>query len=78
MKHLEHHNILSDQQQGFHKTRSCESQLLLTINDLAKSIDKSSQIDAILLDFTKAFDKVSHSCLLLNFSTTAINQSIIV
>jgi len=73
MKHLEHHNILSDQQQGFHKTRSCESQLLLTINDLAKSIDKSSQIDAILFDFTKAFDKVSHSSC---YSTSALQQSI--
>jgi hypothetical protein len=28
--------------------------------DLASGIDSSTQIDAILLDFSKAFDKVSH------------------
>jgi len=36
MKHLEHHSILSDQQHGLRKTRSCEMQLLVTISDLAK------------------------------------------
>jgi hypothetical protein len=34
--------------------------LLPTIQDLASGIDSSTQIDAILLDFSKAFDKVSH------------------
>jgi len=54
--HLEHHNVLSDRQHGFHKKRSCESQLILIVNDLAKSIDDSRQIDAILLEFSKPFD----------------------
>jgi len=46
------------------KGRSCESQLILTTYDLAKGLDDKSQIDAILLDFSKAFDKVSHRRLL--------------
>jgi len=46
MKHLEHHCILSDQQHGFRKGRSCETQLILTVNDLAKGIDDLSQVDA--------------------------------
>jgi hypothetical protein len=41
------------------KKRSYESQLITTIQDLASGIDSSTQIDAILLDFSKAFDKVS-------------------
>jgi len=36
----------------------------MTINDLAKGIDNNHQIDAVLLDFSKAFDKVPHSRLL--------------
>jgi hypothetical protein len=40
------------------KKRSCESQLILTIQDLAAGLNSKSQIDAILLDFSKAFDKV--------------------
>ena len=40
--------------------RSCESQHILTTHDLAKGLDNKSQIDAVLLDFSKAFDKVPH------------------
>ena len=40
--------------------RSCESQLILAIQDLDKGIDAREQHDVILLDFSKAFDKVPH------------------
>jgi len=60
INHLETNNILSDQQHGFRKRRSCESQLINTINDLSKGLNQKEQIDAILLDFSKAFDKVPH------------------
>ena len=59
-KHLEKHRILIDAQHGFRKKQSCEFQLILTVQDLAKSMDLSEQIDLILLDFSKAFDKVPH------------------
>ena len=61
MSHFSNNNILTDQQHGFRSGCSCESQLILTINDLAKGLDEGKQIDAVLLDFSKAFDKVSHS-----------------
>ena len=70
MKHLEQHKLLSDQQNGFRKRRSCESQLLLTVQDLASSLEVQEQIDCLLLDFSKAFDKVPHQRLaqkLFNF-----------
>ena len=65
MQHLDHHNILSDSQYGFRKKRSCDSQLILIIQDLASSLEDGEQIDAVLLDFSKAFDKVPHQRLLL-------------
>lgn len=34
MKHLDRHSILSNRQHGFRKRRSCETQLVLTIEDL--------------------------------------------
>jgi hypothetical protein len=49
------YNILSDKQHGFRKKRSCESQLILTIQDLAAGLNSKSQVDAILLDFSKAY-----------------------
>ena len=60
MRFFDQQNILSDMQHGFRKSRSCESQLILTIQDLAKGIDDNTQIDAVLLDFSKSFDKVPH------------------
>jgi hypothetical protein len=68
MKFFEDQNILTDYQHGFRKKRSCESQLITTIQDLASGIDSSTQIDAILLDFFKAFDKVSHERLAAKLS----------
>jgi len=64
MGHLDQHNILSDQQHGFRKKRSCESQLILTVQDLASAMDDGEQVDAVLLDFSKAFDKVPHQRLI--------------
>ena len=64
MKHLQNNNILTDLQHGFRKNRSCETQLIKTVNDLAKSMNHGEQIDSILLDFSKAFDKVCHRKLL--------------
>ena len=58
--HLEDHNIICDEQHGFRSGRSCETQLLMTIHDLAQNLNNRKQTDVILLDFTKAFDKVSH------------------
>ena len=60
MKFLESNKILTDHQHGFRKRRSCETQLLITVYDLAAGLDRRQQIDAILLDFSKAFDKVPH------------------
>ena len=64
MSHFDELNILTDYQHGFRKRRSCESQLIITIQDLAKSLSNSEQVDVILLDFSKAFDKVPHERLL--------------
>ena len=62
--HFERHSIRHEAQHGFRKNCSCESQLILTTHDLAKGLDDKSQIDAVLLDFSKAFDKVAHHHLL--------------
>ena len=48
MHFFEQHNVLFDYQHGFRKKRSCESQLITTIQDLATGIDNNTQIDAVL------------------------------
>ena len=65
INHLDSNGILTDKQFGFRKRHSCETQLLLTVQDLAQGLRDQQQIDAVILDFSKAFDKVSHRHLLL-------------
>lgn len=48
----------------FEKKRSCETQLTMMVEELARNACAGKQTDLILLDFSKAFDKVSHSKLL--------------
>ena len=60
-KHLAYHDILFNEQYGFRKTFSCETQLITAINDiLGKKYQPEKQTDVILLDFSKAFDSVPH------------------
>jgi len=64
--HLDACNILLDNQFAFRSHHSCESQLLITTDDFAKAthINNRQQIDIGILDFAKAFDKVSRLRLL--------------
>ena len=65
-RHLDGNNILHPNQHGFRKRLSCETQLISSIQDWASSIDSKRQTDIILLDFSKAFDNVSHRKLVHN------------
>ena len=51
MAHFDKHKILSDDQHGYCKRCSCETQLIVTLNDLPKGLSSKQQIDAVLLDF---------------------------
>jgi len=77
MKYLEDHTILSDSQFGFRSEHSCESQLFITINNIAKGMDDNHQVDAAILDFCKAFDKVAHSRLLYKLHYYGIRGNIL-
>jgi hypothetical protein len=54
-----------------------ESQLILTVQDLAADLDKGQQIDAVLLDFSKAFDKVPHRRLLLKLHHSGVRSGVL-
>ena len=59
-EHLDKYNILCNHQHGFRTGHSCETQLLITLDDLAYNLNSGFQTDLVLLDFKKAFDKVPH------------------
>ena len=65
MKHFDEHHILADKQHGFRRGHSCETQLIATIEGIASQICSGKhQVDIILLNFSKAFDKLPHQLLL--------------
>ena len=64
-----------DYQHGFKKGRSCETQLLITIEDIAKQLDDGMQTDMIILDFSKAFDTVPHQRLLVKLEYYGIRDN---
>ena len=75
-KHLNKHNVLYDLQHGFREKRSCETQLIQLIVELTRGLSiKGQQTDLILLDFSKAFDKVSHTKLLFKLHQHGITQN---
>ena len=59
-RHFEQNNILYDLQHGFRERRSCETQLIQLVEEVARNTSQGRQTDLILLDFSKAFDKVNH------------------
>ena len=54
-----------DLQYGFRERRSYETRLASLTEDLAHKTSQGKQTDVILSDFSKAFDKVDHTKLLL-------------
>ena len=65
MSHLLNNNIVSSAQHGFIRRRSTQTQQIEFMDKIASHYDKKQQLEIIYLDFSKAFDKVSH-CKLLN------------
>ena len=60
MGHADDHKILKHYQHGFRKGHSCESQLLLTAEQIGRDLDNNHQTDVLILDFAKDFDTVPH------------------
>ena len=60
MGHLDTINILVNSEHGFRRKFSCETQLITTIEEIAKALDNGKQADHIIMDFSKAFDVVPH------------------
>ena len=77
MKHFEKYNILVDQQHGFRKGRSCETQLSTLVNDLHRILDNRSQADLVIMDFSKAFDTVPHRRLMAKLQHVGIRNNIL-
>ena len=70
--HLKINNLLSSNQYGFRSGRSCNTQLLDALDTWTKCLNEGDDVDIILLDFSKAFDSVSHPRLISKLESYGI------
>ena len=64
LDHLDRNSVLTNRNHGFRAGFSCDTQLVTTVDDLARNFDNKIQTDVVILDFSKAFDTVPHRRLL--------------
>ena len=62
--HLVENQLICDEQHGFTPGRSCSTQLLDTLDFWTNVLDDGGNLDAVYMDFRKAFDSVPHRRLL--------------
>ena len=78
MVHLDRNNLLFQNQHGFKSRVICETQLIQFIQDLYDTLNKQGgQADAIVMNFSKAFDKVDHQRLMMKLHRLGINTGVI-
>ena len=75
--HLEANNLLSRNQHGFRKGRSCLTHLLKHMDNVIHSILEGHEHDVVYLDFAKAFDKVDHEILIKKLKLFGINGKLL-
>ena len=73
MSHLEKNEIQCPEQHGFRRVRSCETQLLGYVDEATREIEKGNQ-STIVLDFSRVFDKVSHTLLVHKLQRYGIRE----
>ncbi|TRZ08332.1 hypothetical protein HGM15179_018775 [Zosterops borbonicus] len=64
MQHLQGGQGLRPSQHGFRRRRSCLTNLISFYDQVTCLVDAGRAVDVVYLDFSKAFDTVSHSTLL--------------
>ena len=69
---------LYEGQHGFRPGYSCESQVRTVFQDIADSLDKGVRTDAIIIDFSKAFDLVPHGRLLTKIAAAGVDLRVVV
>jgi len=62
----------SQYQHGFRFKHSCESQLISFTQEVYNNLENGKQTDSIVMDLSKAIDKVDHNKRICNLSALGV------
>ena len=69
---------LCEGQHGFTPGYSCGSQIITVCQDISDSLDEAARLDAIIIDFSKAFELVPHDRLLKKIAASNLDSKVVV
>jgi hypothetical protein len=69
---------LYEGQHGFRPGYSCESQIITVCQDISDSLDEATRLDAVIIDFSQAFDLVPHDRLIKKIADSGVDPRVVV
>ncbi|XP_065645257.1 uncharacterized protein LOC136075750 [Hydra vulgaris] len=72
VNHLSKLNLISQSQHGFVKNKACVTNLLESNDYITKCLANKNAVDVVYLDFSKAFDTISHKLLIIKLKAYGI------
>ena len=77
MKFMKIEKLITPSQDGFVPNKACITNLLETLDTITDAVNKGYSVDLVLLDFAKAFDKVSHEKLIFKLEAYGVNSMLV-